>query len=177
MSCPLLWASAMTTELAVCRKTVRQAVRVPFPAVLGVARPTGLSRVQQGTCEQKGRCDCHSIPPVTYLLGGFWRHRSILKWTWDLLLSKNDKKWPRRMNNCCSMGRFPRTNRRVGTKKLTGIARQTVCTVFIPATVKMPRKTCNYSHSQLKHSCPTEMTQISVHGQPCLLPSGVCSSF
>lgn len=29
-----------------------------------------------------------------------WVHSSILKWSWDLSLSKNDKKWPRRKNDC-----------------------------------------------------------------------------
>lgn len=51
------------------------------------------------------------------------------------------------------LSNFPR-QMGIGIKKLMGMGSQTVC----PSPVKMPRKTCNYSHSQFKHSCPTEIT-------------------
>lgn len=63
------------------------------------------------------------------------------------------------------LSNFPR-QMGIGIKKLMGIGSQTVC----PSPVKMPRKTCNYSHSQFKHSCPTEITQISGNIQErCIL--------
>lgn len=37
-------------------------------------------------------------------------HRSVLKWTWDLLLSKNGKKWPRVKPGCAVWRGLSTTN-------------------------------------------------------------------